>query len=143
MEFIKKQSAGFYLTALTVILAIVGLIFYMINCNTAYFSNLGVNAAVVACIVIAVILELVFIIGSETLGAKIYLDILPIVSAVMLMVAFVIFISVRVNNIATILSFERNAQTLADLSSAIIGMGFCFGAAVFSIIASFFKIIKD
>ena len=36
---------------------------------------------------------------------------------------FVFFVRLRVNSIATILSFERNAQTMADLSSAIIGMG--------------------
>ena len=51
------------------------------------------------------------------------LDILPILAGVLLMAGFVFFVRLRVNSIATILSFERNAQTMADLSSAIIGMG--------------------
>ena len=39
MSFIKKQSAGFYFTALSVIAAVVGMIFYLINCNTEYFRK--------------------------------------------------------------------------------------------------------
>ena len=43
MEFIKKQSAGFYLSLLTIILAFIGIMLYFGNCKTAYFSNLGMN----------------------------------------------------------------------------------------------------
>ena len=38
----KKQSAGFYLTVVSAVAAIVGLIAYLVNCNTNYFKNLGV-----------------------------------------------------------------------------------------------------
>lgn len=48
-----------------------------------------------------------------------------------------IFVRLRVNSIATILSFERNAQTMADLSSAIIGMGCTLAAVIMTIISSF------
>ena len=43
MNFLKKQSAGFYLAAITTVFAIAGLVFYYINCNTDYFGNLGVS----------------------------------------------------------------------------------------------------
>ena len=39
MNFIKKQAAGFYLMLLALILGTAGIVFYVINCNTAYFSN--------------------------------------------------------------------------------------------------------
>ncbi len=45
MSFIKKQSVGFYFAALAVIAAVVANVFYLINCNTAYFSNLGVSCS--------------------------------------------------------------------------------------------------
>lgn len=143
MEFIKKQSAGFYITVLTVILAVAGVAFYLINCKTAYFSNLGVDKGLVACMILAIVLELSLIVGSQILGAKIYLDILPVASAVLFVMALVIFISLRVNSIAAIMTFENNAQTMADLSSAITGMVLCLLAAFFGIIASFFNIVKD
>jgi len=43
MNFIKKQAAGFYLTLLAMILGTAGVVFYVINCNTEYFSNLGIS----------------------------------------------------------------------------------------------------
>ena len=61
----KNKSLGFYITIITAILAVVGVIFYLINCNTDYFGNLGVNAGVVACMVIAIVLELVYGFGYK------------------------------------------------------------------------------
>ena len=55
MSFIKKQSVGFYFAALAVIAAVVATVFYLINCNTAYFSNLGVNAVIVGCLIVAIV----------------------------------------------------------------------------------------
>lgn len=142
MSFIKKQSVGFYFAALTVIAAVLATIFYLINCNTDYFSNLGVNGVIVACLVIGIILELAYIVGYNKAGASLLMDALPVVSGALLMVAFAQFISARVNSIATILSFERNAQTMSDLSSAIVGMVCCFVAILLNIIGSYFKIVK-
>lgn len=142
MSFIKKQSVGFYFAALAVIAVVAATVFYLINCNTAYFSNLGVNAVIVGCLVVAILLELVYIIGYNKAGASLVVDVLPVVSGVLLMVAFAQFITARVNSIATILSFERNAQTMNDLSSAIVGMICCFVAILLNIIGSFFKVVK-
>lgn len=143
MNFIKKQSVGFYLTTLTVIIATIGLIFYIINCNTNYFKNTGISIGIVACIVVAVILEIIVIFASQKIGVKGYLDIGMIIAPMLLIIAFAIFVSLRVNSIASILSFERNAQTMADLSSAIIGMGFCFASVILSIVSAFFDIVRE
>lgn len=143
MSFIKKQSLGFYFAALAVIAAVVATVFYLINCNTAYFSNLGVNAVIVGCLIVAIVLELVYIIGCNKVGVSFVMDVLPLVCGALMMVAFAQFITARVNNsIATILSFERNAQTMSDLSSAIIGMICCFVAILLNIIGSYFKVVK-
>lgn len=143
MTFLKKQSAGFYLTVLATACAVLGIIFYVVNCGTDYFSNLGMDMGLMASGIAAIVLELALIAVSEAKGHKQYLDVVPVACGVLLMAAFVIFISIRINSIATILSFERNDQTMADLSSAIVGMGFCFAAVLFNIIASFFRIVKE
>ena len=74
MSFIKKQSVGFYFAALAVIAAVVATVFYLINCNTAYFSNLGVNAVIVGCLIVAIVLELVYIIGYNKVGVSLVMD---------------------------------------------------------------------
>ena len=127
---------------LAVIAAVVATVFYLINCNTAYFSNLGVNAVIVGCLIVAIVLELVYIIGYNKVGVSLVMDVLPLVCGALMMVAFAQFITARVNSIATILSFERNAQTMSDLSSAIIGMICCFVAILLNIIGSYFKVVK-
>lgn len=143
MGFIKKQAIGFYLTVSTVILAIAGIIFYLINCNTSYFVNFGIKGSIVACIIVAIILEVSFIVSASVKSEKNYFDILPVASCVLLMAALVMFISSRVNSIASIMTFENNAQTMSDLSSAIIGMVLCLVAVIVSIISSFFNIVKE
>ena len=70
MNFIKKQAAGFYLMLLALILGTAGIVFYVINCNTAYFSNLGISWGVVGCLVAGVVLEILFVAGQEKVAGK-------------------------------------------------------------------------
>ena len=41
------------------------------------------------------------------------------------------------------MTFENNAQNMADLKGAIIGMIVCAAALICTIISSFFKVVKD
>lgn len=143
MSFLKKQSIGFYLTILTVILAVVGISAYFINCNTAYFINFGVDSRIVSFGIIAIILHILFILGSEIMGSRKILDILPVASTILLVITLVLFISSRTNSIAAIMTFDKNDQTMADLSSALIGIGVYVIAVAFSILSSFFRVVKD
>lgn len=143
MGFLKKQSAGFYLTMLTVIFAALGLIFYVINCNTAYFKNSGIDIRIVVCILFAAAINVILIVASWVSKDGVILDMIPIASAVFLVLAFVTFASSRIASIATIMTFENNAQTMSDLSSALTGIVFCFLAVLFSVASSFFRIVKE
>ena len=143
MEFIKKQSAGFYLSVLTITLALIGTILYFGNCKTAYFSNLGINTTVVICLVIAILCEIIFLVGNEIMGSQLVLDIFPILAAVLLIIGTVTFITTRVNGIAAIMTFTNNESTMADLNHTIIAIAICFVAFLFSVVTSFFKIVKE
>lgn len=122
---------------------VAGLVFYLINCNTDYFGNLGVSTPLTACLIISCILELVYIAGYEKIGSKIWLDAMTVIAGALLTAALVLFIASRVAGIASIMTFENNARTMADMKSAVIGMGFCLLALVFHIIASFFRVVKE
>ncbi len=143
MTFIKKQSAGFYLNVLAIILGIIGLVRYFANCKTAYFSNLGTDTKVIVALILGIIALAVFVAGYEVLGNKILLDVCPVVAAMAFTVATIVFVSTRVNGIAAIMTFNNNASTMADLNHTITSIVFCAAAMLLTIIGSFFKIVKE
>ena len=132
----KKMGAGLVLSVITALVTVAGLVLYMMNCKTNYFINSGVNNAVVAA---AAILEIVMIAASMRMGAKPVLDILPVACGVLTAYALIQFISSRIAAIGSIMTFENNAQNMADLKGAIIGMIVCAAALICTIISSFFQ----
>lgn len=143
MDFIKKQSIGFFMLIITMILSMISLIYYLINAKTAYFASAGVNKKIVILLVISIVANFAFILGSEIVKKKLYLDILPVVATVSLVLTLVTLLSDRVSDIATIMTFANNAQTMSDLSSAITAIVLCVLAIIFNMITSFFKIGKE
>ena len=139
----KKVGAGLVLSVITALVTVLGLVLYMINCKTNYFINSGVNNAVVACLAAAAILEIVMIAASMKMGAKPVLDILPVACGVLTAYALIQFLGSRIAAIGSIMTFENNAQNMADLKGAIIGMIVCAVAMICTIISSFFKVVKD
>ena len=139
----KKVGAGLVLSVITALVTVLGLVLYMINCKTNYFINSGVNNAVVACLAVAAILEIVMIVASVKMGAKPVLDIIPVVCGVLTAYALIQFLGSRIAAIGSIMTFENNAQNMADLKGALIGMIVCAVAMICTIISSFFKVVKD
>ena len=139
----KKIGAGLVLSVITALVTVLGLVLYMINCKTNDFINSGVNNAVVACLAVAAILEIVMIVASVKMGAKPVLDIIPVVCGVLTAYALIQFLGSRIAAIGSIMTFENNAQNMADLKGAIIGMIVCAVAMICTIISSFFKVVKD
>lgn len=138
----KKSIGGLLWPILSILLTIVSFVFYMINCNTDYFISFGINKVVAACMIGGMVVQiLVLVFGwKET---KSYLDFMPILSSGLLMAATITFLGSRITEIAFIMTFQKNANTLSDLSSAIIGIACCLIAAIFSIVASFFDVNKE
>ena len=139
----KKIGAGLVLSVITALVTVLGLVLYMMNCKTNYFINSGVNNAVVACLAVAAILEIVMIVASVKMGAKPVLDIIPVACGVLTAYALIQFLGSRIAAIGSIMTFENNAQSMADLKGAIIGMIVCTVAMICTIISSFFKVVKD
>lgn len=141
MSFLKKQSVGFYFSALTLIASVVGLVYYLINCNTAYFSNLGTSSIVLGCAIAAIAAQVLYLLLAQKGG--IAADIMPVIAGITLMTAAGNFVASRVNGIAAIMTFTNNTQNMADLSSAIVGIAALVIAALLNIISSFMSVTKD
>ena len=70
MNFLKKQAAGFYITVLTVVLAVASVVSYLINCGTDYFSKMENHFGLVVCLLIAVVLDIIYIAGVNKRDLK-------------------------------------------------------------------------
>ena len=119
MSSTNKKGAGLILSLLTAVAGAVGLGFCIVN----------------ACAVIAILALVLRVVLDKKL--TIAADAMSVVAGITLVVAAVQFISPRVNTIASIMTFTNNAQTMADLSSAIYGTAALLIAVVLNIIAAF------
>ncbi|WP_418537255.1 hypothetical protein [Gemmiger sp.] len=135
MTSTNKKGAGLILSLLTAIAGVVGLVFCMVNANTDSFRAVGTSPIVIGCAVIAILALVLRVVLDNKLALA--ADAMSVVAGITLVVAAVQFISPRVNTIASIMTFTNNAQTMADLSSAIYGTAALLIAVVLNIIAAF------
>lgn len=141
MSFLKKQSAGFYLTSLTAIASVVGFVFYMVNCRTNYFKSLGISPVVIGCTLAAIAAQVLYLLLAQK--ESLVSDVLPVISGVTLVVALTSFVTARINGIAAIMTFTNNAQNMADLTSAIVAIAALAVAMILNMVAAFFVVRKD
>lgn len=134
----RKIGIGFILTVLTMIVTAVSLFLYLQNCKTNYFANMGVDTTVAA-----VVLEALMLALSMKQGEKAYLDAIPVVCGILTAVAAIQFIGSRIAGAASIMTFESNAENMADLNNAIVAMACCVIALLLVMISSFFKVVKE
>lgn len=137
-----KKSAGFFMTIISAAAAVVGAVAYFVNCRTNYFVNLGLNPVVMGCAVAAILCQVVYLVVTRN-GHALWSDILAVAAPALLMVAAITLVGARVTGIAAIMTFENNAQNMADLSSAIVGIAGCLIGSVAGIAASFFDTVKE
>lgn len=137
-----KKSAGFFMTVISAAAAVVGAAAYFVNCRTNYFVNLGLNPVVMGCAVAAILCQVVYLVVTRN-GHALWSDILAVAAPALLMVAAITLVGARVTGIAAIMTFENNAQNMADLTSAIVGIAGCLIGSVAGIAASFFDTVKE
>ena len=138
----RKKSVGLYIAALSVILALVGRIAYLMNTRTNYYAKMGVDSTVLLCLIAAIVLTVVrILIGLK--GTPMIADILPVCAAAVLTIGLVMLLNVRINNLAAVFTFENSAANMADTTSCIIAIAGCLLAVIFSIISAFFDITKE
>jgi hypothetical protein len=137
----KRALLGSIMTAITIVAALVGLVNYIMNSNTTYFSGLGKDPIVIGGAVLGIAaLALWLVLGEPKASWK---DILPVLAPVCLIVAALNLVNSRINGIAAIMTFENNAQNMADLQSGIIAIAALIAAAVLAVFTAFFDVKKE
>lgn len=138
---LKNQSSGFYTSAVAAVLAIIGVIAYNVNCGTAYYITKGTNPLITVCGLAAAVILVVAVVLAQK-GTNVVVDALVVVAPVLMMVAAILMIGLRVGDIASVMTFENNASTMADTTSALVAIVCLFLSTVVSLVASFQEISK-
>ena len=137
----KRALFGSIMTVITIVAAVVGLINYITNSNTNYFAGLGKDPVVIGCAVVAIAaLALWLVLGNPKTA---WTDILPVAAPALLIVAALTLVNSRINGVAAIMTFENNAQNMADLQSAIVAIAALVAAAVLAALNAFFDVKKE
>ncbi|HAB93822.1 MAG TPA: hypothetical protein DCF49_03500 [Lachnospiraceae bacterium] len=137
----KRALFGSIMTVITIVAAVVGLINYITNSNTNYFAGLGKDPVVIGCALLAIAaLALWLVLGNPKAA---WTDILPVAAPVLLIVAALTLVNSRINGVAAIMTFENNAQNMADLQSAIVAIAALVAAAVLAALNAFFDVKKE
>ena len=137
----KRALFGSILTVITIVAAVVGLINYITNSNTNYFAGLGKDPVVIGCAVLAIAaLALWLVLGNPKIT---WTDILPVAAPALLIVAALTLVNSRINGIAAIMTFENNAQNMADLQSGLVAIAALVAAAVLAALNAFFDVKKE
>lgn len=137
----KKIGAGMITTCITLILGIVGFVAYLINSGTAYFANLGKNPVVICTTVLAIAaLAVWLIIGKESPA---WTDILPVLAPALFIIGGITLLNTRINGIAAIMTFTNNAQTMSDLSSAVVAIIAIIASGICGVVNAFLEVRKE
>ena len=137
----KRAIFGSIMTVITIVIAVVGLANYIMNSNTTYFSGLGKDPLVIGGAALGIAaLVLWLVLGEPKASRK---DILPMLAPVCLIVAALNLVNSRINGVAAIMTFENNAQNMADLQSAIVAIAALIAAAVLAVFTAFFDVKKE
>ena len=126
----KKFTVGNVFTALSVIVAIAGLIIYSVNANGSYYHDFSVRVPLVAAI--GIVVEVVGLVLIKKFDERYVFDVFFVGSGIVLMVAAMFFIAARVESAGIILgsSLEAgNDVAYSSLYQAFAGIG-CFIVAM-------------
>lgn len=138
----KKFSAGAVVACFSAVLAIVGLISYIINTGTNYYASIGVNSGIIVCLAVAAALSVVRLFFGRD-GQPAWTDLFPVCGSVLTTLAFMFLINARVNSLAAVFTFENNAANMADTTSCIVAIAACLLAVIFTIVSAFMDTVKE
>ncbi len=136
-----KKGFGLFTTILTIAATIVGLVYYNINAGTTSFSNLGKDPKIFGLLAGAIAALVIWLLAGSS--KRKLLDVLPVAAPILTILAGLTLADSRINGIASILTFTNNAQSMADLRSAIIAIAAIIIAAVLGMLNAFFEVRKE
>jgi hypothetical protein len=138
-----KFGAGTIFSCLTIVLALVGMFIYIANATTQYYNDL--QAPVIFLSILAVVLEVVYMILSRTYGEKGIVDFFLPVAGAALAVAAVMWGGYRAESAGITWGSNLNngnVVAVSALNQALAGVIILFLAMVSTIVGAFTKQVR-
>ena len=142
----KKQTAGLVFTVITAVLEAVTLILYVLNANTAYYSDLnGMIAGLAAGALVCTVVSYVLAMGKSSMATGVVSDVLRVVAPALLFYGAAVFIGARAQSLGQIFGSNLelgNDAAFAAGTQAIVTIVVFLVAWLVSVVAAFMKLGK-
>ena len=142
----KKQTAGLVFTVITVVLEVVTLVLYVLNANTAYYSDLnGMIAGLAAGALVCTVVSYVLAMGKSSMATGVVSDVLRVVAPALLFYGAAVFIGARAQSLGQIFGSNLelgNDAAFAAGTQAIVTIVVFLVAWLVSVVAAFMKLGK-
>jgi hypothetical protein len=142
----KKQTAGLVFTVITVVLEVVTLVLYVLNANTAYYSDLnGMIAGMAAGALVCTVVSYVLAMGKSSMATGVVSDVLRVVAPALLFYGAAVFIGARAQSLGQIFGSNLelgNDAAFAAGTQAIATIVVFLVAWLVSVVAAFMKLGK-
>ena len=142
----KKQTAGLVFTVITVVLEVVTLVLYVLNANTAYYSDLnGMIAGMAAGALVCTVVSYVLAMGKSSMATGVVSDVLRVVAPALLFYGAAVFIGARAQSLGQIFGSNLelgNDAAFAAGTQAIVTIVVFLVAWLVSVVAAFMKLGK-
>lgn len=119
---------------------LLGLILYIVNCDSIYFKKFGVNSKIIVFIVLALVVEIALLTINfikENKLKNILSDVMSIIIPIFIIIAIAYLLDARIYYVATILTYEKTNQNVSDLLPVLISIGSLLISFILSLILSF------
>lgn len=119
---------------------LLGLILYIVNCDSIYFKKFGVNSKIIVFIVLALVVEIALLTINfikENKLKNILSDVISIIIPIFIIIAIAYLLDARIYYVATILTYEKTNQNVSDLLPVLISIGSLLISFILSLILSF------
>lgn len=145
----KKQGVSFYITLISVILAVAGLVVYNLDAQLAYYAEFA-NQTIIYLTIGAIVAGVVAILfaqfkASEKGVLKVIVDIARVALSVLLVTALMLYLNDRVYHFAIVLGSDLEKGNTAAFDAvyhSIAGIVVYAVGFVAALFASFGKIVK-
>lgn len=136
----NKLTKNTYITLAAVLLALIGMVIYIITSTTGYLAASGMNPWPVICTVVTIVL-LAAKVFMDQKWEKVILDLLLIAASILLLVSFYFFVLSRVQLAADVYFIPVNypASEATALHVSIAGVALYLIADIAMIAAAFVK----
>lgn len=136
----KKITKPSLLNMVATLFTFLGLVLYIVNCNSIYFKKFGMDNKIIIFLILALVIEITLIVMTFINKNKILSiinEFMAILIPIFVIVAVAFLLDARIYYSATILTYEKTDQNVKDLIPALVSLGALLVSFIVNIVMIF------